>query len=103
MRYFYYFFNTKNKTCSIIGHINTVINLSSISFAAVKKEITKSTEEVIAKVHVSKRGCYGKKEKKLTLFPSYSQSGCKVECAAQNIQELFGCRPYFFRSQYWIP
>ncbi|PSN57599.1 hypothetical protein C0J52_00506 [Blattella germanica] len=68
---------------------------SKVMQVKVVTSVTESGPGVKA-LSVSKRCCLFPDETHLSVFHTYSQENCLLECRLKNIVEMCGCYPYFF-------
>ncbi|PSN57595.1 hypothetical protein C0J52_00502 [Blattella germanica] len=61
----------------------------------VATSVTQSGPDVRA-LSISKRRCLFPDETHLSVFHTYSQENCLLECRLKNMAEMCGCHPYFF-------
>lgn len=66
--------------------------------ATIKPSLTESTE-AIRHLSIYERNCYFADEKKLGISKSYTEKSCLIECRLQYLNEVCGCRPYYFNMR----
>jgi Amiloride-sensitive sodium channel. len=63
----------------------------------VTPSITESSRNVRA-LSISQRNCLFPDELRLSVFKTYTQQNCLLECRLRNIASYCGCYPYFFSA-----
>lgn len=59
--------------------------------------VTESSPNVRA-LSVTQRQCLFPDERRLSVFSTYTQQNCFLECRLRNIARFCGCHPYFFSA-----
>jgi hypothetical protein len=63
----------------------------------VTPSVTESSPNVRA-LSISQRHCLFPDELRLSVFNTYTQQNCLLECRLRNIARYCGCYPYFFSA-----
>jgi amiloride-sensitive sodium channel len=63
----------------------------------VMPSVTESSPNVRA-LSISQRQCLFPDELRLSVFNTYTQQNCLLECRLKNIANFCGCYPYFFSA-----